>query len=458
MKQKIKALLILVAVAAASVAAHAKEGTVGNGGETINVDGRPSLRDLVDKTTCVWESGTRFLERLSEFSRIIEAIRPTHWYLAYLIEREARDLKICPSNAPLITVTTNDLDGLAVFELETRQVAIRIADRVYLDNRIFSQMRPLHQAFLYVHEIMHRFIPRDTLMRNSKLRSLISALHHHMDHPLTKSEFGLQLSMNGVAITPVSAPLDGFESLVETAGDGLNEETTQYAAGKLYASDKLGYLFTEDARKLRERAERVELLLWHEVFAETPDLRVIETMVKAGANGSARRENGVGLRHFMPSHDLLIEAVIHRVERPAAILATSPLAKVNRRYFNWQYRRVELTVLHDAVIWGLSGVIDALLKRADLEVNARDGEGMTALLHAVKGQNVSVVRKILDRGDVDVHIAVNGKAAWDIAAEEYTKAAEDVYYRRLEHRRKAMEAYYEICRMISQYRRAKPLQ
>lgn len=217
--------LSMIALAAAfgpSIARAETGGTdVGGGGEVVIVDGRPSLRDLVDNTVCTWVTGNSFKATLTYFPTVMQALEQTHWYFAASLPNELSKLTFCLTEGDLRQVDTEDQDGLTIYYLpgETRQVAVRINDRVYLDTKLFGALDERNQAYLVVHETMHTYIALNASQRNSKLRSMVRTIEKNVSSPLSKKDFGLQLAMNLVDIVPTTETLDASMSAVKGALD-----------------------------------------------------------------------------------------------------------------------------------------------------------------------------------------------------------------------------------------------
>ena len=63
-----------------------------------------------------------------------------------------------------------------------------------------------------------------------------------------------------------------------------------------------------------------------------------------------------------------------------------------------------MTALHYAVIKGYSQLVDKLLAHQDIEVNSKDGGGLTALHYAVSQRNESAVKRLLAHEGIDINI------------------------------------------------------
>lgn len=224
------ALGLLSTVASAGTATG-----VGGGGNTIDVNGRPSLRDLVDTTLCSWVSGDAMESRLPYLPNIYRSLDRFDPIYAQLLQQEAQRVTFCLTDGDLVQVKTEDQDGLTIFLDNTRQVAIRLNDTVYIDRKILGGMDERNQAYLFVHELMHAFIPVTVTpqsvlflsldsqltseyaqsrygislpQRNMKLRSFIKTLSDNELQPLPLNEFLLQVRMNHILWPSTPADLE----------------------------------------------------------------------------------------------------------------------------------------------------------------------------------------------------------------------------------------------------------
>ena len=155
-------LLIGMLIGCNAISAFAGSDGTRGGGQTIDLKGRPVLRDLYDNTSCIWENAYDFGRELPQYRKILALIRERHWYAAFTYERETKNLKVCKSNAPLVSIPAEDRDSVTIVRYQTSQAAIRLNDRIYIDFNIFNKMNEVDQGYLFVHEITHSFIPMNT--------------------------------------------------------------------------------------------------------------------------------------------------------------------------------------------------------------------------------------------------------------------------------------------------------
>ena len=74
----------------------ADEGTRG-GGQTVDVNGHPVLRDLVHDhaTSCDWKFASEVWEENPEIEKILKKLAEIDWYFASDLKKEIHDLSYC---------------------------------------------------------------------------------------------------------------------------------------------------------------------------------------------------------------------------------------------------------------------------------------------------------------------------------------------------------------------------
>lgn len=185
------------------------------GGETVDFNGRPELRDLVEQSVCEWRGGDDVVAATPHVRTVLRNISRLNWYFALALESEIRNLNYCITGA-LVRVRTEDEDGLTAVVTEgTRQVAIRLMDEVYIDDTIFQRMSARSQAYLIVHEAMHSFLSWGEEQRNQKLRSIVRAVEGiEAGRISTRSSLALQMERNGVDFPADVSELDAYQRQV----------------------------------------------------------------------------------------------------------------------------------------------------------------------------------------------------------------------------------------------------
>lgn len=152
-------------------------GEKGNGGETVDVNGIPRLRDLVETTNCSWVSGTDVMAQNPLTAEALRRVGRLDWYFAAELKQEILDLDYCLTGN-LVRVDTSDIENLvAVYETRTGQVAIRFNRQVYINEGMMNRMPEIDRAMLVIHEAMHSYLGRHEVMRNQKLRSQIQSIY-----------------------------------------------------------------------------------------------------------------------------------------------------------------------------------------------------------------------------------------------------------------------------------------
>lgn len=185
-----------------------QDGTRG-GGQTVDVNGHPALRDLVDKTSCIWISASAQAAQEPHFSRILDNLEGENWYLRESIEREMQNLSVCVTEAPLISISVEDQDLVTVYSpVRGKQVAIRLNGTIYLNRALNEQLDEVHRAYLLLHETMHSFLPLGVSMRNTKLRSFVAAAYSLETSPMPTEQFALQIKNNSIELPHLGGVLD----------------------------------------------------------------------------------------------------------------------------------------------------------------------------------------------------------------------------------------------------------
>jgi hypothetical protein len=185
------------------------------GGETVDLNGRPELRDLVEQSVCDWRGGDDVVATTPHVRTIQRNVSRLNWYFALALEAEIRNLNYCITGA-LVRVRTEDEDGLTAVVTEgTRQVAIRLMDEVYIDDTIFQRMSERSRGYLILHEAMHSFLSWQEPQRNQKLRSIVRAVEGiEAGRISTRHSLALQMERNGVDFPADVSDLDAYQRQV----------------------------------------------------------------------------------------------------------------------------------------------------------------------------------------------------------------------------------------------------
>ena len=193
MKQFLLPAVMLFSLSAYSV------GERGNGGNTIDVDGIPRLKDLVDKTICSWVDGEALINKNKILADALKKLSFVDWYFAQDLENEIKSLNYCMTGK-LVTIDTNDYDGLVTaYQMKSEQVAIRLNRAVYINESLMNSMPKYDQAFLVIHEAIHTYIDQDAEMRNQKVRSSVRAIESVYKGNLASTRsYHLQMRNNAI--------------------------------------------------------------------------------------------------------------------------------------------------------------------------------------------------------------------------------------------------------------------
>lgn len=244
------------------------DGTRG-GGETVDLSGRPELRDLVETSVCDWQTGDDILKVTPYTHQILKNIERLDWYFAMTLESEIRSLDFCITG-PLVRVQTEDDDSLTAVVTEgASQVAIRLFDSVYIDTTIYDRMSERSKGYLLIHEVMHSFLGHPESRRNHKLRSMVKTIEGlETGRNATRRQFQLQMSRNSI-VFPLSV-----DQL------GRDRKALEFALSSF--EDKLAMLSAErNPELLFEAVKAVDLgLVWephHEILATATPIILTET-------------------------------------------------------------------------------------------------------------------------------------------------------------------------------------
>lgn len=262
---------LIVVLASASARAADSSGTRG-GGQSIDIDGKPSLKDLVERTVCRWTTGAKVRDSLPGFKQILAKLSEVHWHYRNVVASAASEVKVCFTDGSLSRINPKDQDGITIGELGGDQVAIRWDDTVYIDKKIFDRMDAKNKGFLFFHEIMHSFVPLTVKQRNIKLRSFVKATEEFLDGRLPQAEFLEQIPADGVAwpllvnfsiLEPLRRPLTQFYS------DDKMEHLAAAVALRRWAGElaERGALSLEDARRIESGAQSASSDLFSSIAA-----------------------------------------------------------------------------------------------------------------------------------------------------------------------------------------------
>lgn len=265
---------------------------VGNGGQTVDINGRPSLRDLVDNSVCVWYTGAQFVGGLSRFTPALASLERVDAIYSTLLRGESERVKVCLTGGTLTQIPAEDMKGLTIWEnVAKRQVAIRVNERVYIDSKIFAAMDEPNKAYLMVHELLHGYIAQDVKDRNTKLRSFVRFLRDHESQPISFEFLATQIEMNEVDWPYTQEAIGLIESLEEPVMRALDSTLTPTRRAEAY--DLYVYRSRAAAKGMNDRTpEFVNFEIFKRMHEKTL-VKLEATMKSFGAAMSSQLESFV---------------------------------------------------------------------------------------------------------------------------------------------------------------------
>jgi hypothetical protein len=186
------------------------------GGETIDINGIPELRDLVEKTNCKWIEGTDMYKSAPALDLVLKKLSTIDWYFAAELKGEIKFLSYCQTSK-LARVRTWDPQAIhRSLSVDTSQAGIRLNSDVYVDMEIFEKMSEKTKAFFLIHEAMHSYLYWDTDLRNQKLRSIVKSIEEVYTGVIsTRKQFHLQMEKNDIDFPLTVAALTPYRAQVE---------------------------------------------------------------------------------------------------------------------------------------------------------------------------------------------------------------------------------------------------
>jgi len=226
----------------------------GHGGHYVDVNSRTALRDLVDKTVCHWLSANEFIEQhLPKYQDFYDGLERAHWYFADAFRREVNKTQFCETFGRLKRIPVEDQDGLTVYEENSKQLAIRLNDQVFMDMTAFNRLlNDTHKTFTFVHEIMHSFIPFDAPRRNDSLRSTIAMLNSDV----STSTLANIIKNNYIDMPESTSAIDAVKTEILTVVNPEAPLAQRLALAKKVVFFK-NYLWSEDRHLLEGGLEQM---------------------------------------------------------------------------------------------------------------------------------------------------------------------------------------------------------
>ncbi|MGE3611171.1 MAG: hypothetical protein AB7I27_16385 [Bacteriovoracaceae bacterium] len=186
------------------------------GGESVNIDNHPRLRDLVEKSVCEWQSGNYFFKSEPMLKEVLKQLAQVDWYFSSDLENQINSLNYCLTGA-LVKIDTADQESLtATYSLKAKQVGIRLYDTVYLDYALMQSMPELDRSMLIIHEAMHSYLNYEESMRNQKLRSQVRVVRDVFEGRVSeRSLLHLSMKNNSIQFPLLVDLLDSKKSQVQ---------------------------------------------------------------------------------------------------------------------------------------------------------------------------------------------------------------------------------------------------
>lgn len=165
-----------------SVVAFAGQAT-GNGGETVDLNNRPVLRDLVTHSVCNWDTVAGIGAKNLWFPALVGELKAGNQAFGEAFDFHTRTLSVCLTKGPFKKLPASEMNGITIYPLgtddagdATRQVAVRFNDEIYIDSDIYQQMDDRNESALLFHETMHSYLPPNTVERQRKLMTFVNAI------------------------------------------------------------------------------------------------------------------------------------------------------------------------------------------------------------------------------------------------------------------------------------------
>jgi hypothetical protein len=290
-----KKFLIIGSIAACFVntltfAGNVESGKKGNGGQTIMIDGKHRLKDLVDSRVGKWDSGSSYLKNNTDLKKTLEKLAKIDWYFALSLKNEIAHLNFYETDE-LFKVSTKDLCHLVKEEKEkTYQKGVRVFNEVLVNKNI--ELSEHDFAFFVIHEALHSFVSHDDCMYYLRLESVVKTLENVFDGTLTDSRsLYEQMHLNGVLFPQYTLPyLDGYrEALMFILGDADDRKSVLL---KTFSVDKLfdeirdlpvNYLYAPD--RLYLHTASIETAVYSAIQNEDTD--VLDVMLNTKAENAS---------------------------------------------------------------------------------------------------------------------------------------------------------------------------
>jgi len=294
--------LLLFLLLLSSVTANA--GTEkGNGGEYIILNGVPRLVDLAVKDPAFCESRklNQLIKELAPFQASMQELEKLHFSLAYSIQLQAKQLKVC--------FTPFELQKLEepgeTIPVKFKQLAVRIGESIFINKNIYKQLSQLDKSYLLIHEIMHSYFNEYLNNRKVHIRSMVQALR--LVHLKTIDQHELART---ISRTRMSFPEYSIELITE-------EQKKMAKNFKKIAREELGYC---EKSKLAKEIDSYLIKLSsldHEIFSKLATFNIEKLLPML------RADDAQSFISFINRCGWDINTAYSREDKPEILLLTS---------------------------------------------------------------------------------------------------------------------------------------
>lgn len=257
-----KMILICTLAIVMSIAptfAEKGSGSTGTRGGGSEMDGR--LRDLVDQGNCIPQTGEEFAEEFAPgTNEVLNKLFATHWYLAYSIKRELREINVCMVQGTLKRVRTTDVDSLIYYyEKNDTIVGLREGMNVFVSRPALMLIAKADRPYFAIHEAMHAFFPWDLEKRNEKLRRTVFTIEQVVKKGLSLEKLNKSLEFNESTLPEISDKVQENKAMYVALLDVKRPMDERYEAYKRIKSSSSDFmLLRRDSKEVEEVGGRLE--------------------------------------------------------------------------------------------------------------------------------------------------------------------------------------------------------
>ena len=176
-------LLELIAIGmitlGASNAAFAQSNDTKGGGLGVYTSEGFKLYDLVDPSTCTWQTGSDLLASQEEVQGYLAKIKKLNWYLEMKLRAEIKNIDFCWTKGQLKEPITGRPPELMIFQrINHVPIGIRLINTktVYVQADRYQELGANDRALFIIHEALHTFIPLNAPDRYHSLESMVASI------------------------------------------------------------------------------------------------------------------------------------------------------------------------------------------------------------------------------------------------------------------------------------------